>query len=57
MRDIEERVQSLAETLGSPVSDQDSAEKARRETLRRFVHSNGDAGSLLNPVDGSQEVD
>ncbi|KAF9644576.1 hypothetical protein BDM02DRAFT_927883 [Thelephora ganbajun] len=35
IKDIEERVQSLAETLTSPVGDRDSEEKARRETLRK----------------------
>lgn len=39
IRDIEGRVQSLAEILGSPVSDRDSEEKARREALRKSVHS------------------
>ena len=37
IRDIEERVQSLAEVLAPPISDQDTGEKARRETLRKFV--------------------
>lgn len=37
IRDIEERVQSLAEVLASPVGDQDSEEKARREALRKFA--------------------
>jgi len=37
IREIEERVQSLAEALTSPVGDQDSGEKARREVLRKFV--------------------
>jgi hypothetical protein len=37
IKDIEERVQSLSEVLASPVGDQDSEEKARREALRRFV--------------------
>jgi len=37
IRDIEERVQSLAEVLASPVGDQDSGEKARREALLEFV--------------------
>ena len=56
MRDIEERAQSLAEALASPVGDQDSEEKARREILRRFVRSHRDTGSSLNRMDGSQEV-
>ena len=37
IKDIEERVQSLAGVLTSPICDQDSEEKARREALRRFV--------------------
>jgi hypothetical protein len=37
IRDVEERVQSLGEILKYPVGDQDTDEKARRETLRRFV--------------------
>jgi hypothetical protein len=37
IKDIEKRVQSLGEVLASPVDDQDKEEKARRETLRRFV--------------------
>ena len=36
-RDIEKRVQSLSRVLTSPVDDQDSDEKARREALKRFV--------------------
>lgn len=34
--DIEKRVQSLSEILASPVDDQDSEERLRREALRRF---------------------
>ena len=30
-------MESLAEVLASPVDDQDSGEKARREALRKFV--------------------
>ena len=37
IRDIEERVQSRAEVLASPVSGQDSREKARRRALRKLV--------------------
>ena len=37
IRDIEERVQSLAGVLVSPICDEDSEEKVRREALRRFV--------------------
>jgi hypothetical protein len=37
IRDIEERIQSLAEVLASPMNDQDSEEKARRKALRKFV--------------------
>ena len=37
IRDIEERVESLAGVLTPPVSDEDNEEKARREALRRFV--------------------
>ena len=47
MRDIEERVQSLAETFASPVGGQGSGEKAHRETLCRLVCSNRDTGALL----------
>ena len=38
IKDIEERVQSLCKVLSSPVGDQDREEKARRESLRTFVH-------------------
>lgn len=37
MKEIEERIESLADVLASPVGDQDSGEKARREALRKFV--------------------
>ena len=37
IKDIEERVQSLAGVLTPPFCDEDSEEKARREVLRRFV--------------------
>ena len=37
IRDIEERVQSLAGVLTSPICDGDSEEKARREALHGFV--------------------
>ena len=37
IRDIEGRVQSLAEVLASPMNDQDSEEKTRRKALRKFV--------------------
>ena len=37
IKDIEERVQSLTEVLTSPVDDQDSEERTRREALRKFV--------------------
>jgi len=37
MREIEERIQSLAEVLGSPVDGRDSEEKARRGALRELV--------------------
>ena len=37
IRDIEERIQSFAEVLASPVSDQDSEEKARKKALRKLV--------------------
>ena len=37
MKDIERRVQSLSEVLTSPMGDQDSDEKVRREVLGRFV--------------------
>ena len=37
IRDVEGRVRSLARFLTSPVGDQNSEEKARREALRRFV--------------------
>ena len=35
--DIEERAESLAEVLASPVCDDDIEENARREALRKFV--------------------
>ena len=35
--EIGNRVESLCEVLESPVDDEDSEEKARREALRRFV--------------------
>jgi hypothetical protein len=35
--DIQRRVQSLSEVLASPVFDQDSDEKARRDALRKLV--------------------
>jgi hypothetical protein len=37
IKDIEQRVQSLAKILASPARDQDSEEKARREALRELV--------------------
>ena len=37
IKDIEDRIESLSEILASPVRDQDTDEKARRTTLRRFV--------------------
>ena len=37
IRDIEERIQSLADVLASPMGDQDDAENARRRALRKFV--------------------
>ena len=45
IRDIEERVQSLAGVLASPIYDEDSEEKARRETLRRFVPQHSETPS------------
>ena len=56
IRDIEERVQSLAEILASPVGDQDSGEKARREALRKFALHQRDAVMLLIRPGYSQEV-
>lgn len=37
IRDIQEMVQSLAETLASTMGDQDDGEKVWREGLREFV--------------------
>ena len=37
MKDIGERVESLSESLTSPVGDQDTGEEARRTALRKFV--------------------
>ena len=37
IREIEERVQSLAGVLASSICEEDSEEMARREALRRFV--------------------
>ena len=37
IKEIEGRIESLAEVLASPAGDQDSGEKARREVLRKFV--------------------
>ena len=56
IRDIEGRVQSLAEASASPTSDQDSEEKARRKALRKFVprRSEMDVIELLTRTDGSQ---
>ena len=52
MKDVERRVHSLYGVLASPVSEDDSAEKARRVELRRSVfmqiHPN-----LLIPLSGS----
>jgi hypothetical protein len=56
IKDIEERIQSLSGVLASPVGDRDSEEKARRETLRRFVLSFRETLACLHPVDYSQEV-
>ena len=36
IREIEERIQSLG-VLAYPIDDEDNEEKARRDTLRRFV--------------------
>ena len=44
IRDIEERVQSLAGVLGSPICDEDN-EKARGEALRRFVPQHSETSS------------
>ena len=58
MRDIEERVRSLSEVLASPVGDQDSEEKARREVLRKFGSPPyRTMGTSLNRIGYSQEVD
>lgn len=57
IKDVEERVQSLGEVLASPVGDRDTEEKARRETLRRFVFRFARNVSIsLNRVFGPQEV-
>lgn len=37
IREVEERIQSLGEILAYPIGEQDSDEKARRESLKRFV--------------------
>ena len=37
IREIEERVRSLTGVLASPICDEDSEEKTRREALRRFM--------------------
>ena len=37
IKEVEERVQSLGGILAYPVGDQDREEKARRDTLKRFV--------------------
>ena len=55
IRDIEERVQSLADVLASPVNDQDSGEKARRETLRKYVLLQQSPSALLKPHQLSAE--
>ena len=47
IREIEERVQSLADVFASPVNDQDSGEKARRETLRKYVLLQRSLSALL----------
>ena len=53
IKDVEERVQSLGEVLASPVGDRDTEEKARRETLRRFVFLFArNVGMSLNRVFG-----
>ena len=51
MRGMERRVQSLSATLASPVTEDDYAEKGRREELRRFVF-NRVYISLLIPLSG-----
>ena len=45
IREIEERVESLAGVLASPICDEDSEEKARREALRRFVPQHNETPS------------
>ena len=45
IRDIEERVQSLSGVLASPICDEDSEEKGRREALRRFVFQHSETSS------------
>lgn len=48
-KEVNKRVQSLSQVLTSPVDDQDIDEKARRETLRRFVFSlEADTGTPSN---------
>jgi len=37
MKEIEDRIHSLADVLTLPVDGQDNAEKARRKALRKFV--------------------
>ena len=37
IKDIEDRIEPLSGILASPVGDQDTDEKARRTTLRKFV--------------------
>ena len=48
--DIEERVQSLAEILASPLVDQDSAEKVRREALRKLVLHHSETPSRCSSI-------
>ena len=57
IKDIEERIQLLAEVLASPVGDKDTEEKTRRQTLIKFVPpSPGDIFAFLNHLYRLQEV-
>lgn len=56
IREIEERLQSLADVFASPVNDQDSGEKARRETLRKYVLFNEASVHYSNYINYPQKV-
>ena len=56
MKEIEERIQSLAQVLASPVGDQDCEEKARRDVLRKSVCSHQKHQHIAHRIGCSQEA-